>query len=198
VYVLEADTAFGNHVLWVDCKNFLPRRVEVKRRITDLLYGESLSKRNLIEHVTVADSFVTEQVGDRLLPVAARMTRTMTSPGGEVREIVASHRRSAINLNPVFGADAFKLRAPDGTRAQVEGDNSGLEYEWRNGRVAPAMNPRVLASIDGPVKPLDPFPPPRSALRRTWTVLVSASVAAALGVGVVYVMRARKSRAAIR
>ena len=194
LHVVSADTTYGTHTLWLnESRDYLPHRIEVIKGPDDVLHGKPVRARGLIKHLTVADAFIAKDIGGRIIPVAVNVEITETpADGGEVRQIRASHRRTDVDLNPTFdGTDAFVLGAPEGTNAMVEGDQSGLIYEWRDGRVVPAAQAGIARAIDGTIKHAEPFPRTRKT-QWAWAgaLIISLCAAAAL---IYWALRSRKT-----
>jgi hypothetical protein len=159
VYMLEADTEYGRHTLWIDATSFLPRRIERRKTGEDILYDRAMSARGYSEHLTIVDEIETAAIQGRQIPIAARVQTTEIGLQGGVKETLASFRIDSIDFNPRFSdSGAFTASLKDGTPIIMQKSDTGLQYEWRGGGIVPAVDPGMIDGIEGAIKQVEPFP----------------------------------------
>jgi hypothetical protein len=152
--VIDAKTRrHGTYTMWVaQSQGFLPLKISYEIGPDDLANysddrpfseftmvtpdGQNHSgsrATGLLDKVTIVP------LGDTFVPVAGRFTRTMWY--GDVRLFaVNTYKRTQINLKPRFeDTDAFVTDLPEGAIVNNMADQtSGVQYEWRGGKVMPA------------------------------------------------------------
>jgi hypothetical protein len=190
IYTVGAQTPYGRCVVWLDADNdFCPIRIEIRKAAADIFaFGNvRLGARGIKELLQVSDKIGAERIGGRPFLTGCQTVATVTLQSGEVRQTTSSIQRDDIDFNPQFGPEAFKISAPAGTPVSVVGNVSGIAYEWRDGKVMAAYDPRLVADINAAVKSVPPFGKTGVRAGTTWMVLlVLAGVAGVLGSIVVY------------
>lgn len=162
-YVVEADTQYGEHILWIDPEfGWNPRRIVVRKGGEDLFGSKPVTDLYQLSPGTGAlrpavalelfeltvDGIEIQRVGDAFLPTKARIVTQETFADGQWTRETANCSRSNIEFYPDFeAARAFVMDVPDGTRV-VDTRFPAIRYEWRNGQVVAAVDTRLLDAID--------------------------------------------------
>jgi len=164
-YVLEAVGSYGRHVLWLDPEyGFNPRRIVVQKRPDDLFDGKPLNtpvkyKASQMPAIPVSgkvrvdvtvNSIEISEVDGIFVATGAEIEVSHVYANGKRTGVHVHHRRENIDFTPDFEAmSAFLMNAPNGTEVSYrDGSGGGIEYEWRDGRVVPAVDMSDLARLD--------------------------------------------------
>lgn len=172
-YVLEAKTRYGTHILWIDpAYGFNPRRILVRKTGQDLWDNLLLSKQStnseegdtsiqpsseITKDEMIADTITIDKVGDAFVVTEARITNVRSFANGESTIARTSVKRSQMNFDPDFNAmKAFEINVPNGTSVEFmdERRDSGVRYQWRNGKVIPIVDASTVAEVDKTVEQL--------------------------------------------
>ena len=170
-YVLEAQTPYGHHTLWLDPDHgFYPKRIVIEKQPGDLMDDKPLAMtadQSRAYHdpfypdaplkqfrITVAPITV-EAVDGLYFPTSATIEIVRTYTDG--REVTAriTYECNHIDLKPDFEAiGAFRLDVPDGIPVFFMDDpraDAGIRYEWRDGAPRPVsgLHPGHLSSPIG-------------------------------------------------
>jgi hypothetical protein len=165
-YVLESvpSNAHEKLILWIDPEyGFNPRRIVVSRPTEAFLKGKPYSAPvpaekyrlipcgvELLNELTV-DSIKIEKVGDVFVPIEAKMKWHRKFANDEFTTIECTHTRKNVNFNPDFEAmGAFIMDVPNGTSVSFldNRQHSGVQYEWRDGKVIPNVDETFLDLLD--------------------------------------------------
>lgn len=173
-YVLEADTKYGKHILWIDPEyGFNPRRIVIHKNIGDFYHKTKLGVpppplrpglnamipwcARVRTELTV-ESIEIEKVGEVFVLVSAKITDHAEYENGQFTEVTTTCKRTDIDFNSDFEAmmEAFLSNIPDGTRVSfLDGRGiSGVRYEWFNGKVRSKVDENFLADLDSKIEQL--------------------------------------------
>lgn len=171
-YVLEAESQYGKHTLWIDPEyGYNPRRIHLLIEADNLYIGDEplgaspgeppARKEYLkrpwapIDFVEInVDSIEVQKIGGQFVPISANIDETTRYSTGEILKTTATHKRTNINLNPDFEAvGAFELDIPDGVPVYYHGtlDVGGVPYEWFNGKPRAYLDELVVDAMDAEV-----------------------------------------------
>lgn len=173
-YVLEADTKYGKHILWIDPEyGFNPRRMVIRKKIGDFHQKSKLGVAppplrpglnamipwcaKVRTELTV-ESIEIEKVGEVFVPVSAKITNHVEYENGQFTEVTTTCKRTDIDFNSDFEAmmEAFLANIPNGTRVFFldERGISGVRYEWFNGKVRSKVDEVFLDDLDNEIEQL--------------------------------------------
>jgi hypothetical protein len=150
-YLLEALTDHGAYKVWLDpAYGYLPRKAIVRKRGSDVFDHKPLTETYLSEVDFVLDAVEIQRVDGRFVPVACELEETWRRRDGRVQTTRTTHKRTHIDFEPDFEAmGAFKPDIPNGTRVNYQDFmQTGLAYEWMNGKIVPAVDDSALTDID--------------------------------------------------
>lgn len=159
-YVLKSVGKFGEHTVWIDrAHGSLPRRIEIRKQLGNLLDGTQLGSR-----IGVADD-PPPQPGQRRLPTqppdfrafsariddiqienkngvfmmtAWKSEEKFTFGNGKTGGRRSEHSVGVVDFKPESSArEAFRpgIEIPDKTRVDVRDGLTGAEYEWVGGQI---------------------------------------------------------------
>jgi hypothetical protein len=206
---MEAQTKFGLIRIWLaQAGDFNPLRYVIERSANDYWNDKHVSDIDPTHPITSTSQDVTDlqihEVANRKLVVSGSYRYRLSYADGKTAEYLYSSKRSKIDLDPNFAtAGAFQFSdIPDGTRAYTpEAGTSGVIFEWRGGKIVPAISDGVVAQIDATATTLsDRSSAARPSLATSeptsvLTILVVGSIAAiAVGVGVYFIMISRAAK----
>ncbi len=169
-YVLEADTKYGKHIVWLDPEyGFNPRRIVIQKSGDDLFDDKPLStplpdrragEANIATHSvdsprlsvdTTLDSVKIERIGDVFVLTEARITTVESFPNNTSAKRVCVFRRSEIDLEPDFDAmGAFVMDAPNGTPVRFldrPSPTGGVDVRWRDGKIDAYVDDEVVRDL---------------------------------------------------
>ncbi len=169
-YVLEAETKYGKHTLWIDSDaGFNPRRITVQKKIGDL-YGKlpiGASPPPLEGGVSSSSPWLAtikwkvevdiqiENISGVFAPVTAKVRQYREYENGQFIEANSNVKREAIDFDPDFEAmGAFAIDAPNGTRVTYDDARAmmGVKYEWFNGKVRARVDDTFLEDLDNQIE----------------------------------------------
>jgi hypothetical protein len=162
--VVEAKTKYGAMKLWLAPESgYLPARTEIRTSADDLAGdGKPIGDfRNdngkwVKEGVEVVTISKFELIGDAFVPSAGKYTLNVLYTDGSTLSGLADARyeRKEIVLDPDFSnTDAFQINFPEGAPIRNLDDLSGVEYEWRAGKVTPVAPTQKPSSPPNAVGP---------------------------------------------
>ncbi len=173
-YVLEADTKYGKHILWIDPEcGFNPRRIVIRKTVGDFYHKTKVGdpppplppKWNpaipwcaKIKTELIVDSIKIEKSGELFVPISARILERMDYENGQFTEEINTYRRTNINFNPNFDdmMQVFLANIPDGTPVFFQDGRglSGVRHEWFNGEVRAKVDEAFLDDLDNQIEQL--------------------------------------------
>ncbi len=161
-YVLEAETKYGKHILWIDPEyGFNARRMTIHKVTGDYDSDTKLGDqpRPLPPNVKPAvpwcatirsdltvDEIDIEKVSERYVPMSAKIRRYEEFENGQFTEIIGICKRREIDFNPDFDAMVrnFLQEVPDETKVYVFLEQSpAAEYKWHDGEVVDFQGRKV-------------------------------------------------------
>ncbi|MBN1437364.1 MAG: carboxypeptidase regulatory-like domain-containing protein [Sedimentisphaerales bacterium] len=180
-YVLEANNADGQWILWVDPQcNYLPRRIVIRRNAQSMYDQETLRRGRqpvhpggyskgpealILTDEERIDSIEIQNIDGRFFPTAAICTNSTAYMNGQSTQSVAHYRRSNINFNPDFEAmGAFVVEVPNGTEVIYAHEmNSPTRYQWIDGEIVTVHEEEVeVPYVTGCGNICDTPPAPRT------------------------------------
>jgi hypothetical protein len=179
VHVMEAKTPHGDYTLWIDPEyGFMPRRITVCKTDNDLLDGKPVNTYltggsspddHLQRSTTTIDSIEIKKIVDIFLPVAGKITNTLTYSSGKKITFTSNHKRTNIDFNPDFQAiNAFIMDVPNGTRV-FHKLIPQIRFKWMNGSAVVDIDDVLLEAIDNVVQKImsETRPKPVVTARKT-------------------------------
>jgi hypothetical protein len=198
--VIAGSTPYGSGEMWIDVtREFALAGFTFSKGPNDLYDGVPVSK---LPHKwksidTRLENVQLQRVAGRVVPMAGEYTALLELTNGNKSRLVSQFRRESITFKPTLGSDTFKIVLPDGTpiyNGDLKAGASGVEYEWRDGQVVVAHDPKVL---DGIKEGLASPPVPKRAPSGSGSALWIATVAmASLGMILCAVLGVRLYRRA--
>ena len=153
-YVLEAETKYGKHILWIDPQyGFNARRMAIHKVIGDYDSDTKLGDqpRTLppntspsvpwcatVKSDLTVDNIYIEKVNGHFVPISAKIRRYKEYEDGQFTEVISDYKRRDIDFNPDFDAMVrdFLKEIPDETTVYVFNEQSAAAtYKWQNGQV---------------------------------------------------------------
>ena len=173
-YVLEAETKYGRHILWIDAEaGFNPRRVTIRKTVGDFYNAAKVGDPPDPSPSTVrppypwcakvgteltVDSIEIKKLGEAFVPVSARIVERIDYEDGQFTEEICTYKRTHVSFNLDFDAmkEAFLASIPDGTLVsfQDERGRTGVRYEWFGRRVRVRVDQSFLGELDGQIAQL--------------------------------------------
>ena len=162
-YVLEAQTKYGKHILWIDPEyGFHPRRMAIHKVTGDYDFDTKLGDppRPLPPNVSpavpwcatvksdlIVDNIRIEKIDGRYVPISAEIHDYEKFEDGQFTEVISMYKRRDVNFNPDFDALVrnFLEGVPDETKVYVyhEQNPRGAEYKWYQGEVVDFQRRKV-------------------------------------------------------
>jgi len=161
-FVLEAETKYGKHILWIDPEyGFNTRRMAIHKVAGDYDSNTKLGDqpRPLPPNVNPAvpwcatvksdltvDNIRIEKVDGRYVPVSAKIRDYEGFEDGQFTEVISNYKRSDIDFNPDFDAMVrdFLEEVPDETKVYVYHEQSSTAtYKWQKGQVVDYQGRKV-------------------------------------------------------
>ncbi|MGB2864041.1 MAG: redoxin domain-containing protein, partial [Sedimentisphaerales bacterium] len=153
-YVLEAETKYGKHILWIDPEyGFNARRMAIHKVTGDYDFDTKLGDqpRPLPPNVNPAvpwcatvksdltvDNIKIEKIDGRYVPISAKIRDYEEFENGQFTEVISNYERRDIDFNPDFDAMVrnFLEEVPDETKVYVYHEQSSTAtYKWQKGQV---------------------------------------------------------------
>jgi len=151
-YVVEGDTPFYYHTVWIDPQNgYLHRKIicEGYQKNSNLTYKIPGIVKAGIE---VTDVNIEYFEG---IPVVTKAKRHFfhERTDGTTLDAISQEKMSNFVWNPDFESmGAFKMdKVPDGTRVAYwanDLDKTGVKFHWQGGRIVPNVDEEALEQID--------------------------------------------------
>jgi hypothetical protein len=161
-YVLEAETKYGKHILWIDPEfGFNARRMAIHKVLGDYSSNTKLGDqpRPLPPNVNPAvpwcatvksdltvDDIDIEKVDGQYVPISAKIRRYEEFEDGQFTEVISNYKRRDIDFDPDFDAMVrnFLEEVPDETTVYVYHEQSSTAtYKWQNGEVVDFQGRKV-------------------------------------------------------
>ena len=177
-YVLEADTEYGNHKIWIDPEHgYNICQAEVVRTNDDLYFGKPLSKikvsADYTQNIKLSEGIPPIPIGSRTevafimnnvkfqdynglwIPISGDWQETTTYENGRVTKKSFNHSLIELEISPDFEAvHAFEPNIPNGTLVRIENENIVIPYHWIDNEVEPDVDEIVLEVIDETIEEL--------------------------------------------
>jgi hypothetical protein len=134
--VLEADTPFGHHALWLDPEaDDAPRRIEVTRTRQDR-YEWGMLPEGIVRQRIVIDECRFQSGETYSIPAHMKSVEEQVDQAGKVTRWERVFDVRKVDLVPDDSQDkgAFRLDAPDGTSVSPA-IPLWISYEWRGGKI---------------------------------------------------------------
>jgi hypothetical protein len=162
-YVLEAETKYGKHILWIDPEyGFHPRRMAIHKVTGDYDFDTKLGDppRPLPPNVSpavpwcatvkndlIVDNIKIEKIDGRYVPISAEIRDYEKFEDGQFTEVISMYKRRDVHFNPDFDAMVrnFLEGVLDETTVYVyhEQNPRGAEYKWYKGEVVDFQGRKV-------------------------------------------------------
>lgn len=157
-HVLEAETPYGKHVLWIDpAHGWNVARAEVLKKPGDWINMDNRPMSKDLRVLTVLEIKRFEKIQDLWVAIEAEERSEMADRGG-ISKSVTRHKRTAVEFDPDFEARrAFTLdRVSNGAKVflKEKGDDPSAPMSrrmWQDGRIvsAPPAMPRGVSAVQG-------------------------------------------------
>jgi hypothetical protein len=153
-YVLEADTKYGKHILWIDPEyGFNARRMAIHKVTGDYNFDTELGDQPrplppnvspavpwcaTVKNDLIVDNINIEKIDGRYVPISAKIRDYEKFEDGQFTEVISNYKRRDIDFNPDFDAMVknFLAEIPDETTVYVyQEQSSTATYKWQNGEV---------------------------------------------------------------
>jgi hypothetical protein len=161
-YVLEADTKYGKHILWIDPEfGFSARRMAIHKVLGDYDFDTKLGDQprplppntspwipwcaTVKSGLTVDDIHI-EMLNGRYVPISAKIREYKEFEDNQFTEVISDYKRRDIDSNPDFDAMVrnFLEEIPDETTVYVYYEQSSTAtYKWQNGEVVDFQGHKV-------------------------------------------------------
>ena len=141
---IDADTKYGFFSVFVDEKNnyAIRRVVSVKGQSAILYAGDRYLQDmpNVETFTEVLDNLEFNLIDGINMPTKGTLTVTRRDRNGDIYMNKSEYVRTNINLNPVFGVDAFSTAFLEGELvSNLDDPESGVVYVWDGEQAVPAF-----------------------------------------------------------
>jgi hypothetical protein len=161
-YVLEANTKYGKHILWIDPEyGYNARRMTIHKVTGDYDFDTKLGDQPrplppntspsvpwcaTVKSDLTVDNIKIEKVNGQYVPVSANIRDYEEFEDGQFTEIISNYKRRDIDFNPDFDVMVrnFLEKVPDQTTVYVYHEQSSTAtYKWQNGQVVDFQGRKV-------------------------------------------------------
>jgi len=188
--VLVGNSSYGRVEVWIAPeRDFSIMRFSIAKEAHHLHSGRPIADppRRWRSLTAKLDGVEIEQVRGLHVPIRGVYTADVVLQDGRTTHLEVVFRRTQVTPDPdVTDLGIFRLDLPDGTptfREDAPEGATGLEYEWREGRVVVAHDPRVTQTIDSElarapaaVTPAVKMPAPAASPELGWLLVASAAL----------------------
>lgn len=155
ITVLHGETRYGDIELWLDeTKGFLPSRIVVEKKMDDLHFGMALTNfttfgENVSSFRLVGKVIDWQEVNGTFYPARATVEKTYTYQDAPPWEHFIELNFDEYDTNPDYdSAGAFELDFANGVRVFLLDIDTGLQYQWLNGKTIPVFDKEILNSLE--------------------------------------------------
>jgi len=161
-YVLEANTKYGKHILWIDPEyGYNARRMTIHKVTGDYDFDTKLGDQPrplppntspsvpwcaTVKSDLTVDNIKIEKVNGQYVPVSANIRDYEEFEDGQFTEIISNYKCRDIDFNPDFDVMVrnFLEKVPDETTVYVYHEQSSTAtYKWQNGQVVDFQGRKV-------------------------------------------------------
>ncbi len=160
-YVLEADTKYGKHILWVDPEfGFNARRMAIHKVTGDYEFGNTklgdpprlppnqcpVPWCATVKSDLTVNNIEIEKINGQYVPISAKIRDYEEFEDGQYTEIISIYKRKDVNFNPDFDAmvQNFLEAVPDDTKVYVFHEQKrAAVYKWYKGEVVDFQGHKV-------------------------------------------------------
>ena len=159
-YVLEAETKYGKHILWIDPEyGFHARRMAIHKITGDYEFDTNLGDPPrlppnqspvpscaTVKSDLTMDNIKIEKIDGHYVPISAKIRDYEEFENGQFTEVTSIYKRRDVNFNPDFDAmvQNFLEGVPDETKVYVRGEQrQAAVYKWHKGEVVDFQGRKV-------------------------------------------------------